>query len=127
MKFKLDENLGRQTAKILQTAGYDVTSVPDQKLSGSADKVLIEVCLKEGRCLITLDLEFGNPLMFNPSDYPGIVVMRLPSKPSPQDLLDIVRTFTIALGQKDIGGKLWVIQRDRVREYQPEDENNHDS
>jgi predicted nuclease of predicted toxin-antitoxin system len=127
VKFKLDENLGRQVAKTLQMSGYDITSVPDQRMAGAADKVLIEVCRKEGRCLITLDLEFGNPLMFNPSDYPGIVVMRLPSKPSHQDLLDVVRTFTVALGQKDISGKLWVIQRGRVREYQPENDNNDES
>lgn len=120
MKFKLDENLGKQPVEILQKAGYDVTTVPEQKLSGATDKALIEICRTEGRCLITLDLEFGNPLLFKPLDYPGIVVLRLPSKPSPDDLLDIIHTFIAALGPKDISGKLWVVQRGRAREYQPE-------
>ena len=88
MKFKLDENLGKRAAEILRAACYDTATVPDQELCGAADKMLIEICRAEGRCLITLDLEFGNPLVFNPADYPGIVVLRLPSNPSPQDLLD---------------------------------------
>ena len=121
MKLKLDENLGRQAAEILQMAGYDVATVPGQRLFGAADKTLIEVCRTEERCLITLDLEFGNPLVFKPTDYHGIIVLRLPSKPSPQDLLETVHTLTSALGQRDISGRLWVVQRSRVREYQPED------
>jgi predicted nuclease of predicted toxin-antitoxin system len=122
MKFKLDENLGRQPAEIIRKAGYDITTVPEQKLSGATDKMLIGVCRAESRCLITLDLEFGNPLLFKPSEYSGIVVLRLPTKPSPEDLLETVRTFIAALGQKEIDGKLWVVQRGKVREYQPEDE-----
>jgi predicted nuclease of predicted toxin-antitoxin system len=122
VRFKLDENLGKQIAEILRESGYDVATVPDQKMWGTNDNTLIETCSTERRCLITLDMEFGNPLLFKPADYSGIIVLRLPSKPTPQDLLDLAGTLVKTLGQKDIGGKLWVVQRGRVREYQPEDE-----
>lgn len=123
MKLKLDENLGKSAAAALQKAGHDVATVAGQRLFGVDDAKLIDTCRREKRCLVTLDHEFGNPLLFKPSDYAGIVVLRLPPKPSPQDLLGAVRTLIAGLAQEvEIAGKLWVVQRGRVREYQPEEE-----
>ena len=122
MRLKLDENLGVRTAEFLRSAGHDVTTVPSQNLYSSSDKNLLETCRVEKRCLVTLDLEFGNPLLFKPSDYEGIAVLRLPSKPTPDDLLGTVRTLVGGLARKEVKGKLWIIQRGRIREYQAPDE-----
>ena len=67
-----------------------------------------------------LDLDFANPLLFRPSDYAGIAVLRLPSEPSRGDLIDAVVTLVVALRAKNIKGKLWIVQRGRIREYQEE-------
>jgi Domain of unknown function (DUF5615) len=72
--------------------------------------------------LITLDLDFSNPLRFRPADYPGIAVLRLPPRPSPANLSDAMRTLLAGLAQREITGKLWVVQRERIREYQPVEE-----
>jgi predicted nuclease of predicted toxin-antitoxin system len=122
VRLKLDENLGVRTAEFIRSAGHDVTTVPSQNLYSSTDKDLLETCRVERRCLVTLDVEFGNPLLFRPSDYEGIAVLRLPSKPTPDDILRAIRTLTGGLSRKEIKGKLWIIQRGRIREYQPEDE-----
>ncbi|MBI2958635.1 MAG: DUF5615 family PIN-like protein [Chloroflexi bacterium] len=125
MRLKLDENLGKNAAEALQQAGHDVATVPSQRLFGTEDRALIEICRREARCLVTLDLEFGNPLLFKHSEYAGTALLRLPPKPSPQDLLDAVHTLVRSLaGGANIAGKLWVVQRGRVREYQPEEERN---
>ncbi|MBI4295303.1 MAG: DUF5615 family PIN-like protein [Chloroflexi bacterium] len=125
MRLKLDENLGKNAAEALQQAGHDVATVPSQNLFGTEDRALIEICRREARCLVTLDLEFGNPLLFKHSDSAGVALLRLPPKPTPQDMLDAVRTLIGGLaGGATITGKLWVIQRGRVREYQPEEERN---
>ena len=120
LKIKLDENLGNRGAELFQQAGHDVITVPQQGLCSSPDGELLEVCRKEKRCLVTLDMDFGNPLLFTPEDYAGIAILRLPAKPSPDDLIDAVRTMIRGLSQKEINGKLWTIQRGRIREYQPE-------
>lgn len=122
MRLKLDENLGKNAAEALQQAGHDVATVPGQRLWGVEDRTLIEICRREARCLVTLDLEFGNPLLFKHSEYAGVALLRLPPKPTPQDLLDAVHTLVGGLaGGANITGKLWVVQRGRVREYQPEE------
>ena len=64
MKLKLDENLGSRGAELFHQAGHDVYTVAEQGLCSSTDRKLLEVCRVEKRCFVTLDLEFGNPLIF---------------------------------------------------------------
>jgi predicted nuclease of predicted toxin-antitoxin system len=73
VRLKLDANLGRHGVELLRQAGHDTITVPDQGLQSAPDTTLIAICKTENR-LITLDLDFGNPLRFKPADYAGIVV-----------------------------------------------------
>ncbi len=120
MQLKLDENLGVRPAELLRKAGHDVATVPEQKLCSASDKDLIGVCQKEKRCLVTLDIDFGNPLLFQPSSYSGIVVLRIPHKPTPDDLDAEIRTLISNLAENRVEGRLWIVQKGRIREYQPE-------
>ncbi len=118
MKLKLDENLGLRGKAILVAAGHDVCTVVEQSLAGYEDRALIERCRTEGRGLVTLDLDFANPFVFLPSQYPGIAVLRLPPRPSHPDLLALVQTLANALGHDSIEGKLWIVEPARIRIYQ---------
>ena len=120
MRLKLDENLGQQSAQFLRRRGHAVATVHDQGLRSAADEDLLEECRREGRGLVTLDLDFANPLLFRPSQFEGIAVLRLPSKPSRVDLLEAVETLAGGLDRDTLRGKLWIIQRGRIREYQEE-------
>ncbi len=112
---------GRRAAEVLQSHGHDVQTVLGQGLSRAPDGEVIGVCQSEQRCLVTLDLDFGNPLVFDPAQYSGIAVLRLPARPSHQDIVDACETLVAGLKDADIGGKLWIVQRGRIREYQGED------
>jgi predicted nuclease of predicted toxin-antitoxin system len=118
MKLKLDENLGERGREILSRAGHEVATVASQSLEKAEDAKLIARCQREGRALVSLDLDFANPLNFKPSRYAGIAVLRLPRKPSRQHLLTAVRTLAASLEREDLTGKLWVIEAGRIRVFQ---------
>jgi hypothetical protein len=100
VKLKLDENLGRRCIDLLTAAGHDVATVLDQSMTSAADRALIEACAREDRALVTLDLDFSNPLTFPPHLYAGIAVLRL-------------------LKREELRGRLWSVEGNRILIYQP--------
>lgn len=122
MKLKLDENLGHRCVAQLESSGHDVATVSAQHMAGAADSAVIEHCRQEDRVLVTLDLDFANPLRFNPRHHHGIAVLHLPNKPTPQDLFDAVATLIGALDIRTISRRLWIVELGRIREYQPADD-----
>lgn len=121
MNLKLDENLGKIVADTLRKAGHNVSTVADEGLQGSDDRRVIERSRQENRCLVTLDLEFGNPIIFRPSEYSGIVVLRLRTNPTSRDLQDLILTLVDGLARDTVAGRLWIVQRGRIRVYQEDD------
>lgn len=120
MRIKLDENLGIRGAVLFRRAGHDVETVPEEALSGASDQKLIEVCRSEKRCLVTLDLDFSNPMLFKPAGYSGIAVLRLPPKAMDLDLWDACSVLIDGLKSGSIEGRLWIVHRRRIREYRPD-------
>ena len=119
MKLKLDENIDLRVVTLLQLAGHDIATVPGQGLSSAPDTEVIDVCRCEGRCLVTCDRGFGNRLKYNPSDYPGIVIIRLPSRPNFAFWQEAIETLIQGLNAAEVTRKLWIIQRGSIQEYRP--------
>jgi len=92
VKLKLDENVDIRVVSFLRLAGHDVATVQSQGLSSASDVELINVCRSEGRCLVTGDRGFGNRIRFNPPDYAGILVIRLPSRPTFEHWREAIET-----------------------------------
>lgn len=129
MKFKLDENLPVSAGRLLANNGHDVATVHSQSMAGSSGRELIARCTSEQRCIATLDVEFGNPRMFPPTEYAGIALVRLPSTPTHDDLTESMAALADAIrvetksrpNENPIAGKLWIAQPGRVRVYQDPD------
>ena len=124
MRLKLDEGLGRAAADILRASEHAVATVPDEGLTSATDREILKTCQSEARCLVTLDIEFGNPLLFKPSEYLGIAVPRLPAKATPKDLHQTLQSLAAGPAKNPIDGRLWIVQGRRIREYEEEGRGN---
>jgi len=120
MLFKLDENLGDRGLKLLREAWHDAMTAREQLLCGQPDSQVIDVCASEKRCLITLDTDFADTITYPPKKYAGIVVIRLPKKPTFSDIDIAINTVIEALkGGTDIAGKLWIVRHATIRQFAP--------
>ncbi len=118
MKVKLDENLGTAGAQFLTAAGIDVATVVQQRLTSASDEDIARVCAAEDRCLVTLDKDFSDPLRYPPKAYAGIIVIRLPSRFHLSLLERALGLVVEAARDRDVHGRLWIAEVDRVREHQ---------
>ena len=119
MNIKLDENLGSlRVVTLLRLAGHDVATVREQGLISTPDEQLIDICHREGRCLVTIDRGFGNRIKYQPSNYTGIIVIRLPARPNFEDYRAVTETLIAGLEAADVTGKLWIIRPGSIQEYQ---------
>ena len=47
-------------------------------------------------------------------------MLRLPKRAAAEDLLQALRTFAKGLEQNPLAGKLWIVEKGRIRLYQQE-------
>jgi predicted nuclease of predicted toxin-antitoxin system len=86
MKIKLDENLPLQIGPELQALGHEVHTLDVEGLSGCMDDELWQAAQREGRLLITQDLDFSDIRAFAPGKHHGLLLIRL-RLPSRQALI----------------------------------------
>jgi predicted nuclease of predicted toxin-antitoxin system len=115
MKFKLDQNLGERTRSVFRDAGHDTETIRDEGLSGATDDTIFAHCRAEGRCLVTLDLDFSNVLRYPPYDTPGIIVLKPPRDVSLAVLVTLARQVVHEIERRSVAGSLWIVEPGRIR------------
>lgn len=115
MKIKVDENIGQSGVSLLRQAGHDVTTVPEQGLSGAPDEIIFQACTSEQRTLVTLDRDFGQVPRFPPKQSSGIVVLELGAPATIGLLQNRLREFLALAATRPVHGELWIVEAGRVR------------
>jgi predicted nuclease of predicted toxin-antitoxin system len=98
----------------LHAADHDAATVNQQALSGQADLRIAEVCLAEGRVLVTLDLDFSDVRIYPPDRYPGFMVLRVLRQDKPH-VMDVFRQAIALLQTETVEHRLWIVEETRVR------------
>ena len=120
VKFKLDEHFGFRLQNVFFYAGFDAQTVRDENLQGIADSNLFEICKKESRCLVTLDLDFSDVIRFPPYDSPGIIILRPRQRVTLRDLEKLVVQLLKFIETDSVENQLWVVEKDKIRIHKPE-------
>jgi predicted nuclease of predicted toxin-antitoxin system len=114
MKFKIDENLPIELAELLNQAGHDAVTVNDEGLGGVDDEVLLPVCHREKRALLTFDLGLSDIRSYPPSRHPGLIVFRLKSHDR-LHVLKVCRDLLQVMQDEEVEQSLWIVEESRVR------------
>ncbi len=114
MKFKIDENLPVEAADLLRDAGHEADTVQEEGLTGTGDETLAERVRREGRAIVTLDLDFSDIRAYPPQDYARIIVLR-PNRQDRDSFLALVRRLLPFLDTEQLVGCIWIVEPDRIR------------
>lgn len=113
MRFKIDENLPAAFAAELRGLGHEADTVRDENLGGATDDLVLATCDREGRVLVTEDLDFANVVAYPPDRHLGIVVMR--TRQQGLGALSAFRRLVLPNLGASLAGRLWIVEDDRVR------------
>lgn len=114
MRCKLDENLPVEAGDLLSSGGHECHTVFYEQLAGARDASLYERCRREGRVLVTLDLDFADIRAYPPEESPGIIVLR-PEEPDRDRVLQLVRQVLPAMDREPVAQSLWIVEESRIR------------
>jgi len=114
-KVLVDEDLPRSTATLLESLGIDALDVRDVGLQGVSDAEVFEYAQKEGRIIITRDVEFGNILKYPIQNYCGIIVIRLPNTYIRDQILEIIRNFFLEVDKNKLMNNLVILELEKYR------------
>ncbi len=114
LRFKIDENLPKEVAELLNAQGHDALTVREQGHVGMPDPGLAKVCGSEERVIVTLDLHFSNVRIYPPEEHPGIIVLRL-DRQDKESVLSAVNGFLPLLSVEPLKEKLWIVEPGRAR------------
>ena len=114
MQLKIDENLHPDAARLLRHHGYDAMTVGEQGMRGEDDSDIAEVCHREKRALVTLDLDFSDIRDYPPEDYHGLIVLRLNDQ-SRAAVLNVIDRMIPMFNTESPVGRLWIVDEHQVR------------
>jgi predicted nuclease of predicted toxin-antitoxin system len=114
IRFKIDENLPIEIAAVLVEDGYEAHTVYDERIVGASDDTLFEICKREKRILITLDVDFSDIRTYPPAELPGIIVLRVGNQ-SKKHVIKVFSQIMPLLKREPLLHRLWIVEEQRVR------------
>jgi predicted nuclease of predicted toxin-antitoxin system len=116
MRFLVDANMPRSTMGLLAQLDHQAEFVRDTNLSSAPDTQIAARARDTGAVLITRDMDFADIRNYPPTDYPGIIVLRLPDDSVAVTIVSVLDRF---LKEENLAshlpGHLVILEADRVR------------
>lgn len=94
--------------------GWDMTTVDEVGLRGGKDPRVLNKAQEMGAVLVTRDLEFGDIRKIPPSDYKGIIVLKMTYRNS-NEVHHVLKKMLRELNENEFAGSLFVVDRNKWR------------
>lgn len=99
------------------TRGMNAHSVLEENIGGAPDESIADICRKEKRVILTLDLDFADIRAYPPAHHPGLIVLRLRRQDKHSVLAMIPRILEL-LKTEEVHQKLWIVDESRTRIFE---------
>jgi len=116
MHFLVDSSLPRSAAALLRQMGHEAVDARDVGMRSAPDDIVAAHAQRNQQVLITRDFDFADIRNYPPTDYVGIVVLKLPDDAPTAQVVKLLETF---LRREDwlarLTGRLAIVESWRVR------------
>ena len=107
VRFLVDESLGIEAVRVLQTNGWNAKFVSDLGLVGKDDTMVFAAAWKQKRVILTHDRDFLDNRRFPPHRNPGVVVFVVGASGEDDDRL--IRAFFLMQAYLKVFGQAYMI------------------
>ena len=114
MKFLIDMPVTPDAAPHLRAAGHDAIHAVDLGLARSSDTELLAVARREGRIVITADLDYPRLIALQQADRPGVILFRGGAY-SDREMLALLDRVLARASTLDLEHSIVVVDRTRIR------------
>jgi predicted nuclease of predicted toxin-antitoxin system len=114
MKFLIDMPLSPALARWLRTEGHDAVHASDRGMHQSPDSELLDLALREGRVIITADLDFPRLLAALRTAGPGLILLR-GGNFSEVESLGCLQRVLASVEPDELGRSIVVVDQERIR------------
>ena len=114
MKFIVDQAVSPRLADWLRSAGHDAAHTRELGLASAADQAIFELAAREGRIVITSDLDFSRILALSGQDGPGLVLFRAGNL-SDDDMLQLLQRVLKSVAGDDLARSVCVVDQFTMR------------
>jgi len=114
LKFLIDMPVTPDAGPHLRAAGHDAIHAIDLGLARSSDNELLAVARREGRIVITADLDYPRLIALQQADRPGVILFRGGAY-SDREMLALLDRVLARASTLDLEHSIVVVDRTRIR------------
>lgn len=114
MRFLVDMPLSPRLAAWLNENGHDAAHASAVGLHNSKDYLIIQAARREGRIIITADLDFPQLLAISRAADPGIILFR-GGNYNEQEMLNLLKRVLDRYAEERLQHAVTVVDRTRIR------------
>lgn len=115
MRFLVDEDLPRSTAKALSAAGYEAFDVRDVGLRGARDRDILAYARQNKMTVVTADVGLVSLAYLSSAEHSGLVLLRLPPELPVKTVNEILLKALCSLSPEEITSSIVVVDQEKIR------------
>jgi len=115
MRFLLDADIPRSSAKVFRKLGHKVVDVRDINLGGATDEEIIKYAKENNFILVTKDIEFASVLRYPTGSHVGIIVLRLPFDFTSEQINTFLDDFIKSVKIEELVNNVTIVELGKYR------------